>query len=186
MIETILLAFFIAKLRGYKLRPLFKSWTIYPILIFALMYVIFEFTVFMGNYSLIKYTKIFHFFYLLIFLVLIIKYQIFISAIIGSIFIFIGTICNNVVISANGGKMPVFPTLSYVTGYAKANSFNGIDNLHVLGNGATKLKFLTDIFDVGYSIMSIGDILIRLFAFIIIYNSIKHVNKTKFDLLKEK
>ena len=186
MIETIILAFVVAKIKGYKLKPLFKSWTIYPILAFAMMYVIFEVMVFMDNYSLIKYTNVFKFLYLSIFLVLIIKYQLYFSAIIGSVFIFIGSILNNIAIASNNSKMPVFPSVSYVTGYVKASSFHGIDNLHILGGQSTKLKFLTDIVDVGYSIMSIGDIFIRLFVFIIIYNAIKHINKAKMQVVEEK
>ena len=38
--------------------------------------------------------------------------------------------------------------------------------------------YLTDIFDVGYSVLSIGDIFIRVFVFIIIYNTVKHLNVT--------
>jgi hypothetical protein len=49
-----------------------------------------------GNYMFIKYAGTFHFIYLLTFLILIIKYKLNGSAIIGSIFIFIGSciICN--------------------------------------------------------------------------------------------
>jgi len=178
MIETIILALIFAKLKGYKVRPLFKSWAIYPVLAFVLMYVVLEIMLFNGNYILIKYANTFHYIYLLTFLVLIVKYKLNISAIIGSIFIFIGTILNNVVIAANNGKMPVFPTLSYLTGYAKPDSFIKVNDIHILGSQVTKLKFLTDIIDVGYCVMSIGDVCIRVFAFIIILNSIKVINKT--------
>lgn len=178
MIETILLALVYAKARGNKLKPFFKSWAVYPILIFELMYIILEVMLFHGDYRLIKYTSLFHYLYLLTFLILIIKYKLNTSAILGSIFIFIGTMLNNIVIRANNGKMPVFPTLSYLTGYAKLDSFTKVNDIHILGNTATKLKSLTDIFDVGYSIMSIGDIFIRVFAFIIIVNAIKVINET--------
>ncbi|HEY8892071.1 MAG TPA: DUF5317 family protein [Clostridium sp.] len=178
MIEPILLALFISKIKGYKIRPIFKSWAIYPLLTFVFMYLILEVMLFNGNYTFIKYASTFHYIYLLTFLVLIVKYKLNISAIIGSIFIFIGSILNNVAIAANNGKMPVFPSLSYLTGYAKPDSFIKVNDIHILGSGVTKLKFLTDIFDVGYSVMSIGDICIRVFAFIIIFNSIKVINKT--------
>ena len=179
MIETILLAIVFAKIKGYKARPLFKSWAIYPVLTFGLMYVILEVMLFNGNYRFIKYSSTFHYLYFLTFLILIIKYKLNVSAIIGSIFIFIGSALNSIVIAANNGKMPVFPTLSYWTGYAKPDAFTKVNDIHILGGDVTKLKFLTDIIDVGYSIMSIGDVCIRIFAFIIIFNTIKTVNKTK-------
>ncbi|MEK6263574.1 MAG: DUF5317 domain-containing protein [Clostridium sp.] len=179
MIESILLALIIAKIKGYKVKPLFKTWSIYPVLAFVLMYVILEIMLFRGNYTFIKYASTFHYLYLLAFLILIVKYKLNVSAIIGSIFIFIGSALNNIAIAANNGKMPVFPTLSYLTGYAKPDSFMKVKDIHILGSEVTKLKFLTDIIDVGYSIMSIGDICIRVFAFIIIFNTIKVINKTK-------
>lgn len=178
MIEPILLAFFISKLKGYKVRPIFKSWTIYPLLAFVLIYLILEVMLFQGNYTFIKYAGTFHYLYLLSFLVLIVKYKLNVSAIIGSIFILIGSALNNIVIAANNSKMPVFPTLSYLTGYAKPDSFIKVNDIHILGSGITKLKFLTDIIDVGYSVMSIGDVCIRVFAFIIIFNAIKVINRT--------
>lgn len=176
MIETIFLSFIFAKVKGYRLRPLFKSWTIYPILVFVLIYLIMEVLIFTGNYSLIKYTNLFKIAYICTFLILIIKYKLYITAIIGSIFVLMGGALNDIAIAANNGKMPVFPTLSYLTGYVKQDSFISVTDIHVLGNSLVKLKFLTDIIDVGYSIMSIGDVLIRLFAFIVIYYAIKNSN----------
>jgi hypothetical protein len=179
MIEPILLALFFAKVKGYKIRPLFKTWAIYPLLTFVIMYIFLEIMLFQGDYTFVKYADTFHYLYLLTFLVLIIKYKLNISAIIGSIFIFIGSALNNIVIAANNGKMPVFPTLSYITGYAKPDSFMKVDDIHILGSELTKLKFLTDVIDVGYSVMSIGDVCIRVFSFIIIFDTIKAINKTR-------
>ena len=74
--------------------------------------------------------------------------------------------------------MPVYPTISRYTGYIKSNTLSIInDNIHVLGNGATKYKFLSDFIDLGYSIMSIGDLLIHLFVVIVLYNVIAEINK---------
>lgn len=177
MIETILLALLFSKLRGYKLKPLFKSWTIYPVVLFELIYVIFQIMIFNENYMFIKYSGIMHVLYILSFLPLIIIYKLNYSAIFGSIFIFIGTAMNKIAIANNGGKMPVFPTLSYYTGYFKVDALSKVKDIHILGDEYTKFKFLTDVFDVGYSIMSIGDIFIRVFAFIVIFNAIKHLKK---------
>jgi hypothetical protein len=177
MIETIFIAIIFAKIKGYKLKPLFKCWEIYPIFLFVLIYAMLNIGVFLGNYSFIKYAAVLETLYIGSFFILIFKYKQYISAIIGSTSIFIGTILNKLAISANGGKMPVFPTLSYITGYVNPNMFSKVKDIHVLGNSATKLKFLTDIIDIGYSILSIGDIFIRVFTFIIIYNTVKSINK---------
>lgn len=176
MVETILIAFAFGKIKGYKLTPLFKSWTIYPVLVFSIFYVILEVMIFNGNYEFIKYSSTIHLLNLLVFLILIIKYRLNFSAIIGGGFIFIGSIMNNIAISSNNGKMPIFPTLSYMTGYFKPDALTKVNDIHILGDSTTKLKFLTDIFDVGYSIMSIGDIFIRFFVFIIIFSTIKAIN----------
>lgn len=181
MIETILMAIAAAKIRGYKIKSLFKSWEIYPVLAFELMYIILEFTIFKENYNFIKYTGIFKTLYIAVFLILVIKYNQYVSALIGSGFIIAGSFLNNLAISSNNGKMPVFPTVSYLTGYIKPGVFGKVNDIHALGNSLTKYKFLTDIVDLGYSIMSIGDIFIRVYAFIIIFNTIKYINKMEFS-----
>lgn len=179
MIETILIAMLAAKIKGYKLKPLFMSWEIYPVFLFVIIYIFLNMGIFFGNYSFIKYARILESLYICTFFILIIKYKQCISAILGSACIVIGTILNKIAISANGGKMPVFPTLSYVTGYVKPEIFTKVKDIHVLGSTATRLKFLTDTIDLGYSILSIGDIFIRLFTFIIIFNTIRSINNIK-------
>ena len=47
------------------------------------------------------------------------------------------------------------------------------NDFHILGNYTTKLIFLTDTWDIFYVIMSPGDILIKLFAGMVLYYSIK-------------
>lgn len=177
MIETFLLAMLIAKIKGYKLKPIFKDWAVYPAIIFTLFYVFMQISIFCGYYGFIKYASLLETLYISTFLFLIFRYKLYTSALLGSICIFIGTALNKIAIAANGGRMPVFPTFSYITGYAKPESFLRINDIHVLGNNMTKLKLLTDYIDLGYSILSIGDVLIRLFIFIVIYNSIKYINK---------
>lgn len=179
MIEPMIIAIIFAKIKGYKIKPLFNTLEIYPLVLFLIMYVGLEIMIFQGNYEFINYSGIFHYIYLLSFLILIIKYKLNISAIIGSIFILVGSALNNFVIAANNGKMPVFPTLSYLTGYAKQDSFMRVNDIHIMGSGITKYKLLSDVIDVGYCVMSIGDVCIRVFAFIIIFNTIKSINKTK-------
>lgn len=176
MIETILLAMLIAKLKGYKLKPLFKSWGVYPVFGFVIIYMILNSMIFFGNYSFIKYAKYLEALYILTFLIPILKYKQYISSIIGSLSIVIGTLLNKIAMGANGGKMPVFPTLSNLTGYYKPGVFGKVMDIHILGSTSTKLKALTDFIDLGYSILSIGDVFIRFFTFIIIYGLIKYLN----------
>lgn len=178
MTETILLALIIAKIKGYKLKYILKSWTIYPVLLFELIYILFEIQVFAHNYGVLKYAGIFKKAYLLVFIALIYNYKQYINAIIGSTCIIIGSILNNIAINANGGKMPVFPTLSYITGYLNPEIFNIYKDIHAVGTGSVNYKYLTDIIDIGYSVLSVGDVFIRIFAFIIIYGAVKESNKT--------
>ena len=179
MPETILLAFLFAKIKGYKIRPLFKSWTIYPLIIFEIIYLIGQVIIFSGNYEFIGFIRSLKPIYLCTYLLLVFKYEIYISSIIGAIFVFLGGVLNDIAIKANGGFMPVYPTLSYLTGYVKPEAFDLVKDIHILGNSQTKLKILTDFIDLGYSILSVGDVFIRVFVFIIIYNSIKKISDLK-------
>jgi len=173
MIETILIALLICKIKGYKISPLFKSYTIYPVIFFEIIYLFVQANIFLENYEVIKYVGLLKSLYLCSYLPMIFKYNLYIKSIIGSVFVILGGKLNDIAIKANDGFMPVFPKLSYITGYATVESFNKVEDIHILGSEITKLKYLTDIFDIGYSILSIGDIFIRLFVFIIIYGSIK-------------
>jgi hypothetical protein len=87
-----------------------------------------------------------------------------------------GTVMNKLVIAANGGKMPVYPTVSQWIGYYKEGQLDGsIDSLHVLLDGSSKLPFLADYIDLGLCILSPGDVLIHAFASIVIYYTVKAV-----------
>ena len=178
MIETILISLIFCKIKKLKIKPLFKSWTIYPIIIMELIYMFIQINVFMDNYFFIKYVNILKICYLCSYLPMIFIYNQYISAIIGSVFVFIGGILNDIAIKVNNGYMPVFPSLSYITGYANIEAFDKVNDIHILGDASTKLKILTDIFDIGYSVLSLGDIFIRGFVFIIIYNVVKSLNQT--------
>lgn len=181
MIETILLALLFAKLRGYKIKPLFKDWPIYLVLSFALIYILLEIAVFSGNYSFVGFSAAYKILYLSAFLALIIKYGLYRNAIAGSIFVLLGGAMNDMAIAANNGKMPVFPTLSYITGYVSPDAFTKVNDIHVLGSSAVNFKFLTDIIDLGYSVLSIGDVFIRLFPFIIVFYAVKSCSSGRFD-----
>ena len=179
MIETIFIALLVAKIKKYKMKPLFMSWSVNPLLIMCFLYVILEFLLFKGIYSPIKYTNIIKLLTFLSIFILIINYNLYISSAIGSIFLIIGSLLNYIAITSNGGKMPVFISLSKLTGYAKLDSFSKVNDIHILGTSMVKYKFLTDIFDTGYCVMSIGDIFIRIFLLIIIYKSVQYANVNK-------
>ena len=184
MLETILIAIIVAKVKKYDIKPLFKSWPIYVVLAIELVYVGIQISIFTGYYGLIKYTNILETIYLCSYLAMVIQYKRYIGAIVGSGCIMIGTLLNHIAIAANHGKMPVFPTVSYLTGYAKPEAFIKVNDIHILGDVNTRLKFLTDVFDLGYSIVSIGDIFIRAFVFIIVFSSIRHLNRESIVTIK--
>ncbi len=176
MLETILVTFLFAKIKKHKIKPLFKTWTIYPVIIFEVIYLIGQAMIFSGNYEVIQFMQKLKTFYLCAYLFLVFEYDLYINSIIGAAFVILGGILNDIAIKANGGYMPVYPTLSYLTGYVKPDAFHIVNDIHILGDSQTKLKILTDFIDLGYSILSIGDVLIRVFVFIILYNSIKKIS----------
>ena len=179
MLETIIISLIFCKIKKFKISPLFKNWAIYPVLFMDMVYLVVQANIFMENYAVIKYVGILKTIYLCSYLPLVFKYKQFIASIIGSVFVIVGGILNDIAIAVNNGYMPVFPTLSYITGYAKLDAFDKVNDIHILGDSSTKLKPLTDIFDIGYSVLSIGDIFIRVYVFIIIYNVVKSLNITK-------
>ena len=176
MIETVLISLIFCKFKKLRVKPLFKKWPIYIVILMEMIWLISQINVYFENYDVIKYVGPLKTLYLCSYLPIIFFYKQYISAIIGSIFVIIGGILNDIAINANNGFMPVFPSLSYITGYTKEDSFAKVNDIHILGDSSTKLKFLTDIFDVGYSVFSLGDIFIRVFVFIIIYNTVKEIN----------
>lgn len=178
MIETLLISLIICKIKKYDIKRLFKNWTIYPVIFMEFVYLFIQINIFMENYGYIDIVAPLKTVYLCSYLPLIFKYRKYTEAIIGSVFVIIGGILNDIAIAANNGFMPVFPSFSYLTGYAKIDAFNKVNDIHILGDASTKLKPLTDIFDIGYSVLSLGDIFIRFYIFIIIYSIIKDLNRS--------
>lgn len=187
MPETILFTLIYSKYKKYNIKCLFKRKEIYYVLAIEVLYMYFQITLFLGNYNVIRYANILKTIYLCTYLGLIFKHELYKEAIIGSGFMFLGGICNNLAMAANGGKMPVFPSLSYLTSYAKPEAFvvahQVANDFHILGNEYTRLKILTDIIDIGYSILSIGDLFIRVFVVLIIYGAIKKMNQLDKDII---
>jgi hypothetical protein len=97
--------------------------------------------------------------------------------IIATLFLALGSALNKIVMYFNGGYMMTFASNSYWTGYIQPQFV--VDGLHKIGNPYTHLIPLCNQFDLGYSVLSLGDIITRLFVFIILFNSIKRFYKYK-------
>lgn len=177
LILTILIAVLLAKWRKYDLKPIFKSWTIYPVLLVQGVILIFQASIFMGSHIFIPFAPYVTSMVILSFLFSIFAYQLYLPAVLGSLCVLVGTLLNKFVMAQNGGRMPVFPTLSYLTGYATPTSFAYDDGIHVLGSATTQWKWLTDYIDVGYSVLSPGDLFIHAFSVILLYATIKAANQ---------
>lgn len=186
MIIMFLIAVCFAKIRGCDIKLGLKSIALYPPLICEITYLILQVFVMREYYAVIEFADIFKKVYMLSFLFPIIMLKLYKPGLIGAGFVVAGTAMNNFVIFSNNGKMPVFPTLTYLTGYVKSDTFERINDIHVLGNADTQMIILSDIFDVGWSILSIGDILIHLFAGIVVYSAIVELNKRKDENFKLK
>lgn len=179
MFITFLFALCFAKFRGCEIKLGLKSMALYPPIICEIVYLGLQYFVMTGNYEVIAFADVFKKVYLLSFLFPIIYLKLYKPGLIGAGFVVLGTSLNNWVMYLNNGKMPVFPSLTYLTGYVKSDTFQKINDIHVLGNADTNMIILSDIIDVGWSILSIGDILIRVFAGIVVYCAIVELNKQK-------
>lgn len=178
MLETILLAFLFSKIKRLSIKAIFRTWHIYPVIVLELVIIFGQAMIFRENYEIIKLVSAMKTLYLTSYLFLVFKYEIYNIALIGSACVFCGGILNDIAIKANGGFMPVFPSLSYITGYVRPESFKIVNSIHILGSSNSNFKFLTDYIDLGYSILSVGDILIRIFVFLVIFYSIKRANNS--------
>ena len=176
MFETFIASFLLGKIKHYKIHFLFFSWTFYPVLLTQCVLIFFQITVFFNNYFFIKYASALKTAIILSFLFPIIVYKLYKPALVGSGSIIVGTLLNKFVIGQNGGKMPVFPSFSYITGYVKSNTFLSVNDLHTLGSASSHFKFLSDYIDLGYCILSPGDILIHFFSFLMLFFTLKAVN----------
>ncbi len=177
MILFLLFALLLAKLKGYKIKPLLTAYALYPYAAVELFYVLLQGSIFMHNYSFIRYTSLINSLYMYTLIIPVMVYKLYKPGIIGSAFMIAGTLLNRLAMSSNGGKMPVYATLSKLTGYYDPVAIQSVDNIHVAGDASVKFKFLTDYIDTGISILSIGDVLIHSFVFIVVYYSIKEINR---------
>ena len=178
MLPVVVLAIFIAKLRKQRPSVLLRAYALYPFFAAELLYIIVQVSVLAGQYWPIPYAGLFKFVFLFPLVIPVIAYGLYRPALIGSACVVLGSAMNQAAMHYNGGKMPVYPTLSRLTGY-----FNDAlllqDSVHVLGTAGTKFKLLTDYIDLGYSVLSLGDVLIRVFIFLILYHSILYLSAQK-------
>jgi hypothetical protein len=179
MLLYILFAVFYSKIKGYQIKPLFKASSLYPFAVVEVLYLFLQANILLHNYSFVKYTAIINNIYLYTLIIPILVYRLYKPGICGSAIIVAGTLLNKFVMSQNNGKMPVFASVSQFTGYYDKTAILTVDNIHVIGTATTRYKFLTDYIDTGFSILSIGDLLIHSFIFIVIYYVIKEVNNVQ-------
>lgn len=180
MILFVLVAFAVAKMRRYRIAPIWKDLSLYPFFSIECVYWIFQGCAFAGNYMFLPYSRYLQSAYLLSMVFPILRHRLYGRAIVGIGMVAGGTALNRLVISANAGRMPVWPTLSRLTGYFNPQALTlGFDSTHILMGKDTALNFLGDFIDVGYSIMSPGDLLIHGFTAVIVYSAIRSLNKSK-------
>ena len=174
MTPFILVPLLIAYFKGYKIRRVFEVWDLYPLFATILCHGVFIVFAMMGNHYFVQYSAWLQRAVILSLLFPIIRRQITWPAIFGVAITLIGTLMNHIVISANGGHMPAYPTLSKLTGFYREGQLEGgnIDSLHVLFGENCKYPFLADYIDLGFCILSPGDVLIHSFASIIVYYTI--------------
>jgi len=182
MLITVLAVLLLAKIKGYQLRPLLSSRAVYPVLCAQLILVFFQLSIFLNTFYFVRFAAVIQTAVILSFLFPAVVYRLYKPAALGTVSVVAGSLLNRFVIARNSGKMPVFPSLSYLTGYVTPESFGAADTLHVLGGEATSFPFLSDFIDVGYSILSPGDLLIHFFTLLMLYYTIKAVNAQYFDL----
>lgn len=181
-----LFALICARLKGWKLKPLRKAYTLYPYAAAEIFYLFLQASIFIHNYRFVQYTSIINNVYLYTLIIPVIFYKLYKPGILGSVLIITGTMLNKFVMNQNGGKMPVYATLSRLTGYYDPAAIQSVDSIHIIGTESVKFKILTDFIDTGSSILSIGDLLIHSFSFIVIYYTIKEINRNHSTKIKTK
>src|SRR5690554_2065694 len=184
MLLNIFISIILAKIKSYKIKPLFKAYPLYPFYFAEFVYIVLQVCIFFDNYYFVQYARMINSLYMYTLILPVLAYKLYKPGIIGSVLIIIGSFLNKFVMSQNGGRMPVYPTLSKLTGYFNDTTIPSTDSIHILGDENVKFKFLTDYIDIGTSVLSVGDVLIHSFITIIIYFTIKELNISK--QLKEK
>jgi hypothetical protein len=177
MLIFILIPLLIAYIKKYKIREVFRVADLYPFFAVCACHGFFIVNAWLGNHSFVRYAGILQYLMIITLLLPIMRRRIFAPTMVGVGLTLVGTVMNRIVIQANGGKMPVYPTVSKWIGYYREGQLDGsIDSLHVLMDQSSKLCFLADYFDFGFCVLSPGDLLIHSFASIVVYYTVKSVH----------
>ena len=90
MIVEILLVCFLAKIKHYKLKYLFRSWTFYPVLITQCILIFFQISIFFGTYYFVRFAPIIDMAVILSFVFSLFVFRLYTPAISGSLSIGLG------------------------------------------------------------------------------------------------
>lgn len=178
MILFIIVACALAKRKGYRVSLIWKEWSLYPLYMTEAVFWVMQIAAWTENYMFIPYAEWIQTAFTLVLLFPILKFKLYGSACIGCGLVTIGSVLNRVVMNANGGQMPVYPTLSRWTIYFRDGAMETANDVfHCVMTSETKLNWLADWVDCGFSILSVGDVLIHSFVLIVIYKTIIELNK---------
>jgi hypothetical protein len=163
-----------------RVVPAFCSVDLYPLFAVEGIYLFFQITALCGYYGFVRYAALLQAAFLLSLLLPVLRRKLYLPALVGAGLTICGSLLNRLVIAANGGKMPVRPSLSLWTGYYRPGMLEaGTDALHIPMTDATRLNFLADYIDTGFSVMSIGDLLIHSFVSVIVFYTLKALPNTE-------
>lgn len=180
MFLFIIFGILLAKGKGNSVLVSLKKFDLYPLFFVEAVYIALQAVTLSGNYALLKYAGILQAGFILSLLPAIVRRKLAAPACAGACCVIFGTVLNKIAMQANGGKMPVYPTISRWTGYYKDGILEqGLDSVHTLLTSSSRLPFLADFIDTGFSIMSIGDLLIHSFVTIIVFYTIQKMNGEK-------
>jgi hypothetical protein len=172
MIESILFAFLLAILSQKNIIPTLTLPTMIPIYIATALYILANILLLLNpKIPIIKYTWTILFLPLISIIYFSIRYGLYIHFLVGMILCLIGIWLNQVAVKSNNCKMPIFPSISYSTICMNDNEIS-TSKTHQLGNSKTKHIILSDIFDFGYNVFSIGDFCIFSVFGIVMYGVI--------------
>lgn len=170
MIETVIIVLILFTIWCSK-----KDWSFWLVLSTVIFYMYMQFRIFNNHYELLRYSDIIKYGTIGCYFIMAYKNKIYQSIGVAGIIMTIGLILNWIVIQENGGYMPIYPTWTLESGYTDLNVVGVNGDYHILGTGNPNIKlwWLADIWDIGYCIMSNGDVLIRIGMGILLFFSIK-------------
>ena len=180
MILFILLAIVVAKLRHYRIGVILREPALIPIWIIEILFWLLQFCIWRQDYRFIGLAGYLQTASILALLWPILKFRLYPQAIIGAIMVIVGSTLNRIVMYANDGKMPVLMSFSGFTKYYNDGAIEASNDVrHIMMTDTTKLNFLADYIDVGFSVLSVGDVLVHLFTTVVIYCVIEKSNQRK-------